>query len=60
MVFFYLVTTGCIFDTSLREISINQSINRDKNSMARERWEDPCGHRQDGNVAVGGIGNLAR
>ena len=26
-----------------------------------ERWEDPSRpHRQDGNIAVGGIGDLAR
>ena len=35
MVFFYLVTTGWIFDISLYENSFNESINR----SLRKRWE---------------------
>ena len=37
MVFFYLVTTGWIFDISLRENRINQSINRQEKREATSR-----------------------
>ena len=65
--FFYLVTTGWIFDLSLCENSINQSI-KDKSAelasrtktVRREPRRDEeilRDHRQDGNVPVGGTAN---